>query len=208
MEYAGFDDPQYDAQPQPSTLLSKIQNSKLLIYGTLISRLVLGGIFFVAGLSKLGDVSGFVSNINDYEMGIPAGVQTLMANVLPPLEIGIGVWILVGLFTRLAAGLAGGLMVIFLVALVQAVFRGLLINCGCVATGPQSNALGAAVVNALGPVGKFLTAEKADATSIIRDGVFLLMAVHLMLVPTVFGIDNLRRRGQTVDMEVYEDDTE
>lgn len=168
-------------------------------YFTLLSRLVLGGIFLLAGLTKLGDANTLASNIADYEMGIPLAAQNIMANVLPPLEIGLGVWILIGLFTRFAAGLAGALVVVFLIAMVQATFRGLIIDCGCVATGSHANPVGSGIVAALGPVGQFLTNEKVGVGSIIRDVIFLVMALHLIKVSTVFALDNLRRSRRAPD---------
>src|SRR3954466_10831546 len=65
-----------------STLGSVLSNP----YFTLISRLVLGGIFLLAGLSKLGDVKGLKDSIDAYEMGIPAAVRDIMATALPYLE--------------------------------------------------------------------------------------------------------------------------
>ena len=120
----------------------------------------------------------------------------IMAVGLPPLELGLGAWLLLGLFTRFSAALSGGLIVIFLVAMIQAMFRGLDPDCGCFA-GPQGNAMGLAILHALGPVGDFLENEKVGPGSILRDLLFLLMAAQLMLVPSVFSIDQLRRgRGR------------
>ena len=53
----------------------------------------------------------------------------------------------------------------------------------------------AAAIRALGPVGKWLTDEKVGPGSITRDVVFLLMAVHLWFVPSVFSLDSLRARA-------------
>lgn len=132
-------------------------------YPTLISRLGLGGIFFLAGLTKLGVPAGFTQSINAYEMPLPAPLVQLMAVGLPPLEVLLGLWLLAGLFTRVVAAISGGLMVVFLIAIGQAWARQLDITCGCVA-GPgaanQTNPLGAALVTAIGPIGKFLTTEK------------------------------------------------
>lgn len=175
-----------------------------LTYLTLVSRLALGGIFLIAGLTKLGDIHGFALSIDSYQisMGLPVqvivNIENAMATVLPPLEIALGIWLLVGLFTRWAAAITGGLVVIFLLAMIQAMLRGFgdLIDCGCFATGANANPVGVTILKALGPVGDFLAHEKADAVTIARDLVFLLMSVHLMFVPTIFGLDNLRNRGQ------------
>src|SRR5437016_185732 len=100
--------------------------SPLLTYLTLVSRLVLGGIFLLAGLTKLGDVHDFALSIDSYQigMGLPVNVlvtiENAMATILPPLEIALGIFILVGLFTRWASAITGGLVIIFLVAMLQA----------------------------------------------------------------------------------------
>jgi uncharacterized membrane protein YphA (DoxX/SURF4 family) len=195
----------------PASFLDRIQSSQVLIYLTLVSRLVLGGIFLLAGLSKLGDFNGLATSIDEYRMGIPIPVQDFMATVLPPLEIAVGIFLILGLFTRISAIVGGILMAMFLIAITQATVRGLSINCGCVATGPNANPISEAILNVLGPIGKTLTNEKADWQTVIRDAVFLLMAVHLALVPTVFGLDSLRRRSQeplVEDQEGYLEEEE
>ncbi len=162
-------------------------------YLTLISRLVLGGIFLLAGLTKLGVPAAFTASINSYEMPLPAFIVQAMAVGLPVLELGLGIWLLVGLFTRFAAGVCAALLVVFLIALVQAAARGLSPDCGCF-SGPNGNPLGLAVLHALGPLGTFLTGGEADLPTVIRDLVFLLAALHLMFVPTVFSVDSWRTR--------------
>ncbi len=165
-------------------------------YPTLISRLVLGGIFLLSGLTKLGVPDTFRASINSYDMPLPSGLVQIMAVGLPPLELGLGVWLLAGLFPRFSAALTGGLVLIFLIAIIQAMFRGLDPDCGCFAGGGGANPLGVAAVRALGPVGTFLTNEKVGVGSIARDLVFLLMSLHLIFVPTIFALDNLRHRGR------------
>ncbi len=164
-------------------------------YPTLVSRVVLGGMLLLAGLTKLGVPGAFADNINSYQMGLPPALVKAMAVGLPPVEIGLGLWLLVGLFTRFAAAISGLLMAVFTIAITQAWLRGLIISCGCVAGGEDTaNPLGLAILRALGPVGDYLANEKAGPEAILRDIVLLLMAVHLIFVPTVFALDALRRR--------------
>ncbi len=157
-------------------------------YLTLVSRLLLGGIFFLSGLTKLGVPAAFTASINSYEVPLPGFIVQAMANGLPLIELILGIWLLIGLFTRWAAAACGGLMVVFLIALVQAMLRGLSPDCGCFA-GPNGNPLGLQLLHMLGPVGDFLTSGKVGPATILRDTVFLALAVHLVLVPTVFGLD-------------------
>lgn len=98
-------------------------------------RLGLGGLFIVAGLSKLRDPAGFAQEIANYQLA--AGLAPYLAMVLPPIEVVAGV-ALVGLSSswRRAAALAlGGLLVMFTVAVLHAVLRGVNIDCGCFGTG-------------------------------------------------------------------------
>src|SRR5437588_9509844 len=78
-------------------------------YLTLISRFLLGAIFVLSGLTKLGVPDQFSESINGYGMNLPYQLVDIMARGLPPLELGLGIWLLIGLFTRLAAAVSGGL---------------------------------------------------------------------------------------------------
>lgn len=174
---------------------------------TLVSRLLVGLVFSLAGLAKLGVPQAMAENIKSYAMSLPPGLVTVMASVLPPLELGVGIWILLGLFTRFSAGITALLMVIFTVAVSQAWFRGLDINCGCFG-GPDSNALGKSILTALGPVGTFLTNEKAGPETVARDILLLLMSLHLIFVPTIFSIDQWRHRRNQVEYSDNSADTD
>ena len=100
-------------------------------YLSLASRLVLGGTFLYAGAAKVLDAGGLAASIRSYGLGLPEWFVTLSAYSLPPFEVLLGVYLLVGLFTRTSAWTANGLMLLFIVALAQGAFRGLEIDCGC-----------------------------------------------------------------------------
>ena len=78
----------------------------------------------LSGMTKLGVPAAFTVSINSYEMPLPTLLVQVMSVALPPLELLLGVWLLIGLFTRFSAAVSGGLMVIFLIAMVQAALRG------------------------------------------------------------------------------------
>lgn len=200
------------AVPTDSTtppLAARIRDFLTGPYPTLISRLALGGIFFLSGLTKLGVPAAFTETINSYEMPLPAALVQIMAVGLPPLEILIGLALLFGVLTRLMAGISAGLMVVFIIAMIQAAARGLDPNCGCFA-GPTGNPLGLQLVKMLGPVGTFLANERVGVVSITRDIVFLLMGLHLLRVPSIWSFDSWRaRRAQAADeASDVEDDAE
>ncbi len=123
-----------------------------------------------------------------------------MATALPILEVGVGIWLLIGLFTRFSAIVSMVLMAIFTIAITQAWLRGLQIDCGCFG-GAQGNSIGLAILQALGPVGDYLGHETAGPGTIIRDVVLFLMGLHLFLVPSIFSIDRLRSRASVAEVE-------
>ena len=55
--------------------------------------------------------------------------------VLPFIEVGIGLLLIVGIWVRLAAIAGGALMVMFIVAIGQAWIRGISLDCGCFGKG-------------------------------------------------------------------------
>jgi uncharacterized membrane protein YphA (DoxX/SURF4 family) len=169
-------------------------------YPTLVSRFVLGSIMLLAGLTKLGVPETMAVSIRAYEIPLPSWLVSTMAVGLPIVEVGLGIWLLVGLFTRFSGGLGAALMAVFTVAITQAWLRGLDIDCGCFA-GAEANSFGLAIMRALGPVGTYLANEKANLETIIRDVVLTLMGLHLVFVPTIFAIDNLRHRHAAEEAE-------
>jgi uncharacterized membrane protein YphA (DoxX/SURF4 family) len=175
------------------SLIDRVRSFLTGPYPTLVSRLALGGIFFLSGLTKLGVPAAFTISINSYEMSLPAALVQAMAVGLPPLEILIGLGLLFGVLTRWMAGASAGLMVVFLIAMIQAAARGLDPNCGCFA-GPTGNPLGLQLVRMLGPIGTFLANERVGVVSITRDIIFLLMGLHLLRVQTIWSFDSWRAR--------------
>ena len=119
-------------------------------YPTLVSRLVLGFAFVLAGLTKLGLVGALTATIKSYELPLPSFLVTAMAYRLPPLELLVGVWLLMGLFTRVSAAVTAALLLVFLVAGIgQGWARGIAVDCGCFG-GATITPIGAALISALG----------------------------------------------------------
>src|SRR6185437_2969978 len=99
-------------------------------YPTLVSRVALGLVFLLAGVSKALDMRAFAGEISAYQI-VPAALVQPMAIALPLLEILLGVYLLVGLMQRWAAAAAGALLLIFIAAMAWALARGLALDCGC-----------------------------------------------------------------------------
>ncbi len=141
----------------------------------LVSRVVLGGIFVVAGVSKVGHATLFAAQIAGFRI-LPQVVIAPMAVALPFLEILLGGYLIVGLFTRTAAWIAVLLLAAFDLAIASAVVRGLTVSCGC-----------------FGPSDTTVTSWPEVA----RDAIFVLLAIVVALRPPgTFALD--RRIGNTL----------
>ena len=102
----------------------------------LISRLVLGGVLLAAGLLKYQHLDKSQMAVRAYEL-LPIAIANVIGIVLPFLEIGMGLLLILGAGTRIV-GLAGAvLMFIFVIGISQAWARGLSIDCGCFGGGGQ-----------------------------------------------------------------------
>ncbi|MEJ5330331.1 MAG: cyclic nucleotide-binding domain-containing protein [Desulfobaccales bacterium] len=94
-------------------------------------RLVLGVIFIQFALSKIMRPGVFALNVVEYGLMPPWGVN-LWALFLPWAELVCGLFLILGIRTRAAATIIGGMNLIFIIGLVNAILTGLPINCGCV----------------------------------------------------------------------------
>lgn len=93
-------------------------------------RLGAAAIWLVAGAAKVGGLDTFHAQVDQYRL-LPHALEAPFAYALPFVELLVGLYLLVGLLTRGAAILGCVLMVLFLVAQVQAWARGLSLDCGC-----------------------------------------------------------------------------
>ena len=98
-----------------------------------VSQIVVGVIFLFAALPKIGDLGSFALQLHNYRM-MPVALENLMAMTLPWIELVIALALLLGIYARSGAVLSAGLMGVFLLAIGQAVARGLDIDCGCFGT--------------------------------------------------------------------------
>ncbi len=101
-------------------------------------RAALGAVFIVASLDKIGSPAAFAQNIANYRL-LPYQAIDALAIVLPWLEMVVGVLLLVGWWTRAAVLIVNALLLVFIVAISQAMARGLDISCGCFDTDPAAH---------------------------------------------------------------------
>ena len=106
-----------------------------------LARVVVGLVWVVAGVLKVPDPNENVRAVRAYEL-LPESVVPVVGHALPVLEILIGVCLLLGLLTRVAAVVSVVLLAAFVIGISSVWARGLSIDCGCFGggAGPAANA--------------------------------------------------------------------
>ena len=139
----------------------------------LLARLVLGGVVLAAGLLKIGHPETSARAVRAYQL-LSYDVAGSIGYALPILEIAVGVMLVLGLFTRVNAVIAGVLMVAFIFGIASAWARGLSIDCGCFGKG-----------------GTIAASQTQYPQEIARDVGLLLCAAWLAVRPrTAYGLDH------------------
>jgi uncharacterized membrane protein YphA (DoxX/SURF4 family) len=138
------------------------------------ARVVLGGVFLVAGGLKVIDPQSSVAAVRAYRL-LPTSVATIVGWGLPFAEIALGLLLLAGVATRLVAAAVVVLLVVFIAGVASAAIRGLSIDCGCFGGG-----------------GDVAPGQTAYASEIVRDVGLLLLALWLVWQPrSRFALDRL-----------------
>jgi uncharacterized membrane protein YphA (DoxX/SURF4 family) len=96
----------------------------------LLARLVTGGVWIVAGAIKLPDPAQSVAAVRAYQL-LPSSMVSTVGQLLPVIEIVVGVCLVVGLLTRGAAVVSALLFVAFVIGIASVWARGINIDCGC-----------------------------------------------------------------------------
>ncbi len=96
----------------------------------LILRVAIGAVFVGAGVAKIGHGDLFAAQIAAFGI-VPRPLIAPMALLLPFLEVILGGYLVVGLYTRVAAIIAVLQLALFATAIGSAVARGLSLSCGC-----------------------------------------------------------------------------
>jgi uncharacterized membrane protein YphA (DoxX/SURF4 family) len=96
----------------------------------LLARVVVGGVWLVAGILKIPDPTENVRAVRAYQL-LPESIVPAVGHALPILEVLLGGCLLLGLLTRFTAAMSALLLVVFIVGIASAWARGLSIECGC-----------------------------------------------------------------------------
>ena len=139
----------------------------------LILRLIISGVFIASAVAKIGnvqysqahgiqfspvpDLTTFSRDVANYHVP-PYALTNLVAITLPWIELLAGALLVSGIWKRASAVVITAMMVVFLIAIGQAVVRGFNINCGCFGS---------------------VDARKVGVTALAEDVVLLAMAAWL-----------------------------
>ena len=96
----------------------------------LLCRVILGVILIYASIDKIVHPAEFAKAIGNYNV-LPFGLENLLGIVLPILELLVGICLVLGIMLDGSAIITAGMMTVFIIALSQAMIRGIDINCGC-----------------------------------------------------------------------------
>jgi uncharacterized membrane protein YphA (DoxX/SURF4 family) len=103
----------------------------------LLLRVALGATLIAAGALKIPHPEQLAAAIAGFRL-LPAGVVAPLALGLPYFEVLVGLYLTIGLFTRVAAWVACAQFVVYAGAIASAVVRGIPASCGCF--GPNDTA--------------------------------------------------------------------
>lgn len=98
-----------------------------------LARLYLAFVFLTACWHKILHPDAFAVDVATYQI-LPLSMVNLTAITLPWVEAGAGLMLFLGFRARAGALLVAGMMVVFIAALVIALWRGLEMSCGCFAS--------------------------------------------------------------------------
>ena len=106
-------------------------------YFVISARMILGAVFMYASFDKLANTRAFAEIIENYRI-LPVQLVNPLAIFLPWLEFITGLFLVTGKWVKGSLLIYTSLLVIFIIALVQALFRGLDISCGCFSVNPST----------------------------------------------------------------------
>lgn len=133
-----------------------------------VARLGLAAVWIASGAIKLFDPHGTVASVKAYQL-VPDDLVSVVAGVLPFLELALGLLLLFGIGTRLVAVLSGIVLLVYIAGIAQSWARGLTIDCGCFGGG-----------------GQVAAGQTHYPQEILRDTGFLLLAAWLTVRPRTF----------------------
>lgn len=152
---------QSNSTPSQSRFL-RFQNLSFHRYLGFAIRLYLAWVFITACMHKIAMPEAFAIDIATYQF-LPLVFINPLAIVLPYVELGTGVLLVLGVKVRAAALMVCGMMVMFMIALSYALIHGLSISCGCFASNAAAGS------------------DPISWLTMLRDSAWLLLAVYVVV---------------------------
>ncbi|MGE3108185.1 MAG: DoxX family protein [Phycisphaerales bacterium] len=149
-------------------------------------RLALGGLFLFAAYNKLLVENGpqvFSASVKAFKVIDPEGAPALFQLAVyatPWIEIVAGISLVIGFWTRAAAGVLAAMLVVFIALITSVLMRGLDTKCGC-----------------FGKLSPFC-GEQVGVCNIVQNTILMAMALTIANARTLyFSVDRLlARRGE------------
>ena len=107
----------------------------------LLSRIFIGLLFIVSSLDKIVDPAAFARSVSNYGL-LSSWMPMVIATTLPWVELLCGFAMLFGIFLRGSSLLLSTMLVVFTLAVITALLRGLDISCGCFTQDPTAERIG------------------------------------------------------------------
>ncbi len=129
-------------------------------YLSFVFRIALGVVFIISGAGKLSEGAAFVDQVEEANV-LPHALAKFYGTALPWVEIVIGALLILGLFSRFAAGIGGLAALSFIVGNSTRLYRGLYGECGC--------------------FGSIASLQFSTRDALIVDFVLLIMAIQILI---------------------------
>jgi uncharacterized membrane protein YphA (DoxX/SURF4 family) len=129
-------------------------------------RVYVGGVFIYASMYKINYPGEFAETIASYQL-VPFWAVNPMALIMPWAELVSGILMVLGIRTKSAAAMIGGLLAVFSAAILITLLRGIPIGCGCFTS----------VEDPLG------------WDTLLRDLIWLAMTLHVYFFPSALQLE-------------------
>ena len=141
-------------------------------------RIYLGVIFVIASLHKIAHPALFALDIATYDI-LPLSLVNIMAITLPYIEITAGVLMITGIKSRAASWLITLMMMLFTVAILMALGKGIDMSCGCFASSSIAGD------------------DAISISTVLRDSFWLMLSIYVLFFDThPAGISMLLKKQQ------------
>jgi len=107
-----------------------VKRSEVFEWISTLVRLAMAGILIFAAIPKLQDLPQSVRAVRAYKL-LPEALASFVGNWLPFLELTLALFLVLGLFTRIAAIVWLVMMGAFMIGVAWVWYKGYPIDCGC-----------------------------------------------------------------------------